>query len=89
MDRADEHRRRAADCLHMADRVVDHQFKASLIDMAGAWVRLAEQADRNRSVDLVYETPPRPPAHAAQQQQQQQQPQQQQQQPEPKPKRDD
>jgi hypothetical protein len=80
MDKADEYRRLAANCVSMAERVTDHQFKASLVDMAGAWLRLAEQAEKNSRTDLVYETPPRPSAQVVQQQQQQQQ----QQQPEPK-----
>ena len=71
---ADEYRRLAANCVSMAERVTDHQFKASLVDMAGAWLRLAEQAEKNSRTDLVYETPPRPSAEVVQQQQQQQQP---------------
>ena len=32
--------------------------KAKVLDMAQAWLRLAEQAEKNSSADLVYETPP-------------------------------
>jgi hypothetical protein len=81
VDKADEYRRLAAGCVRMAERVTDHQFKASLIDMAGSWLRLADQAEKNSRADLAYETPPRPPAQVVQVVQQQQQ---QQQQPEPK-----
>lgn len=37
---------------------VARQAKASLLFMAGAWNNLADRADRNNTVDLVYETPP-------------------------------
>src|SRR6266511_1730964 len=73
VDKAEEYRRLAANCVSMAERVTNHQFKASLVDMAGAWLRLAEQAEKNSRTDLVYETPPRPSAQVVQQQQQQQQ----------------
>ena len=32
--------------------------KAKVLDMAQAWLRLAEQAEKNSAADLVYETPP-------------------------------
>jgi hypothetical protein len=41
--------------------------------MAAAWQRLADQAEKNLTLDLVYETPPPPRAESqavAQQQQQ-------------------
>jgi hypothetical protein len=36
--------------------------KSALIDMAQAWMRLAEQAEKNSGLDIVYETPPKKPA---------------------------
>jgi len=42
--------------------------------MAHAWQRLAEQANRNSKLDLVYETPARSEQQPAIQQQQQIQP---------------
>ena len=31
-----------------------------MLAMAGSWLRLAEQAEKNSASDLVYETPPAP-----------------------------
>jgi len=31
-----------------------------LIDVANVWLRLADQAEKNSHLDLVYETPERP-----------------------------
>jgi hypothetical protein len=57
---AEECRRHAADCIAVAERVADSDSKARLLEMASAWLRLAEQADKNSKTDLVYETPPAP-----------------------------
>jgi hypothetical protein len=59
--------------MRVAEQLPDGANKRLLIEMAAAWLRLAEQADRNRTVDLVYETPPllrtETPRQVAQQQQ--------------------
>jgi hypothetical protein len=46
--------------MRVAEKLPDGANKRLLVEMAAAWLRLAEQADRNRTVDLVYETPPPP-----------------------------
>ena len=58
--RQEVYRRRAAQCLSVAAKVTDPESRRVLIEMAGAWVRLAEQAEKNSQVDLVYEVPARP-----------------------------
>jgi len=86
-NKADEYRRNAVDCLRMAERTADLAARATLLDMAQAWRVLAEQADRNSTTDVVYETPAKspsqqkspsqhklPPQQAVAQQQQQIQP---------------
>jgi hypothetical protein len=45
--KAEQYRRLAAGCIDMASGTDGPQFKAALIDMAGAWLRLAEQAEKN------------------------------------------
>ena len=69
----DKYRRHAVDCLRIAEGVPDLQNRMQLIDMAQSWLLLAQQAEKNLSTDLVYETPPPPdegrPAVAQQQQQ--------------------
>jgi hypothetical protein len=59
-------RTHAGVCLWLAQRTSDRETKLILLDMARAWVALAEQGEKNRQTTLVYETPePRP--HVAQQ----------------------
>ena len=55
---AKEYLWRARHCLDIAS-AVDASRRLILLEMAQAWTRLAEQAERNRKIDLVYETPPR------------------------------
>jgi hypothetical protein len=65
LDAAEEYRRRAHHCVELARAVAGPEDKLSLLEMAQAWLRLAEQATRNRATDLFYETPRRrrhPPA---------------------------
>ena len=71
------YREKALECWRLAAETANAAHRATLMEMAQAWMRLHEQATRNARLDLTYETPP--PRHAAQQQQQQQQ----QQQPQP------
>ena len=76
MSASEEYRQHAAECLRAAERTTDLAARVALLDMARAWHSLADQAERNRRTDLVYETPPPPPGQqpaAVQQQQQQQQ----------------
>jgi len=51
--------RHAAECLLLAGQATDRRNKTTLIEMANAWLRLAEQAEKNSRADLVYETPVR------------------------------
>jgi len=59
---AQQYRRNAAVCLDLAERTVDSEARAGLIEMAGSWLRLATLAEKNSKTDLVYETPPPPAA---------------------------
>jgi hypothetical protein len=68
---ADEYRRNAIECLRIADETITARSRVLLIHMADAWMRLAQQAEKNLSPDLVYETPPpheRPVLHEQHQQ---------------------
>jgi hypothetical protein len=47
---------RAQHCLDIA-RAMDGSHRLILLEMAQAWTRLAQQAERNRKNDMVYETP--------------------------------
>jgi hypothetical protein len=55
----ENYRDRAAECLRLANEANNHTHRASLLEMAQAWLRLSDQADRNSLADLTYETPPR------------------------------
>jgi hypothetical protein len=71
MTKADEYRRQAAICFRAAQEVPD-ALRVQLLDMAASWQALAEHAERNSKLDLVYETPPVPTGQQPVQQQQQQ-----------------
>lgn len=61
----------ASHCLQIAQDTTNPDGKAALLAMAQAWLGLADQAEKNSEVVLVYETPtPRPTAsqHLAKQQ---------------------
>lgn len=57
----EDYRRHAALCLKLANEATDERSKSVLIDMASAWMRLAEQAEKNSALDIVYETPTKKP----------------------------
>jgi hypothetical protein len=59
MGSVNRYREYASDCLRLCGTISDPTSKAVLIDMARAWVRLAEQAEKNSHLDLVYEPPAR------------------------------
>ena len=44
-------------CVWLAQKTDDRETKLVLLDMARAWIALAEQGERNRQTTLVYETP--------------------------------
>jgi hypothetical protein len=54
---ADEYQLRAAQCTRLAQTAKDPQAKLMLLEMARAWLVLAEQAMKNSETVLVYETP--------------------------------
>jgi hypothetical protein len=74
MNSTDEYRRNAAACLRAAERTTDLAARVSLIGMAQAWHRLADQAEQNARADIVYEWSPRSGSQFVAQQQQQVQP---------------
>jgi hypothetical protein len=57
MTSADEYRVKAADFLALARAEFNPFQKAEYERLSLSYMRLAEQADRNGLVDLVYETP--------------------------------
>jgi len=57
MVKIEAYRRFAADSVNRDARSADFRFKAILIGMAGAWLKLADKAEKNSRADLVYETP--------------------------------
>jgi hypothetical protein len=54
---ADEYRQNAAKCLELADNSTEHGTRLGLMEMAQAWLRLSEQAEKNSRSE--YETPAR------------------------------
>jgi hypothetical protein len=57
VDDAEEYRQRAQHCIEIASGLTDQEQKLDILDMAMAWLRLAEQAEKNRTTDVVYATP--------------------------------
>jgi hypothetical protein len=53
-----EYRQHAAQCVAAIELVLDNRSKQLLLEMAAAWLRLADQAEKNLTTDLAYETPP-------------------------------
>ena len=70
----DEYRVKAADMHARARLATALEHRLNLEDLALAYLRLADQADRNSTTDLVYETRPAPAEQPNVQQQQQPQP---------------
>ncbi len=58
MDRAQEYRKRAAEFRAQARLAYTPGAAAELDELANAYYRLADQAERNNQADLVYEPPP-------------------------------
>jgi len=50
VNRHDDYRQHALECLRLANDTHESGTKAALIDMAQAWIKLAEQAQRNRQL---------------------------------------
>ncbi len=53
----DVYRAHAGVCLWLAQKSSDSETRVVLLDMARAWLALAEQGEKNRQTTLVYETP--------------------------------
>ncbi len=56
-DLASAYRLHAAKCIQIAHQSSNPESKLALLDMAQAWLALAEQAAKNSDIVLVYETP--------------------------------
>jgi hypothetical protein len=52
-----DYRRHAAVCLQFGEATSDPAARLALVDIAHAWHDLADQAERNSKLDLVYEPP--------------------------------
>jgi hypothetical protein len=52
------YRQNALECLRLAHATNEPATRAVLTDMATAWIKLREQAEKNRQTDLVYEPSP-------------------------------
>jgi hypothetical protein len=66
---AEVYRVQATQCIQLAQKTENPEVKLGLLDMARAWLDLANQNDKNSQTTLVYETP-EPRQQVAQQQQQ-------------------
>jgi hypothetical protein len=65
VNKSEDYRQYALECLRLANDMNESSTKAVLVDMAQAWIRLAEQAQKNRRLELVYEAPSPPALPAA------------------------
>jgi hypothetical protein len=65
----------ASRCVEIAQDTASPERRAALLAIAQAWLGLADQAEKNSDVVLVYETPTPKPMQSQQVAQQQQQPQ--------------
>jgi hypothetical protein len=74
MTPADAYRVKAGDLAAFARAEPDPFQKAEYERLSMAYLRLADQAERNSHTDVVYETPPAPADQPQAQQQQQAQP---------------
>jgi hypothetical protein len=70
MTRADEYRVKAGDLATFARAERNPFQRAEYERLSAAYLRLAEQAERNSHTDVVYQTPPQQPQRQVQQQQQ-------------------
>ncbi len=56
----EDYRRHAADCLGIAESIINPQHRARLVIIAHAWLQLARRAEKNPTTEIVYETPSKP-----------------------------
>ena len=69
---AEKYRRYAAECLELMRIRSDARSGTVLLTMAAAWTKLAEQAEKNKRNDVIYEPPMNRAAEPRLQQQQHQ-----------------
>jgi len=60
---AERYRDYASDCIRVANETDILQVRVASLDMAVRWLRLADQADKNAELDIVYQPPPTPPVN--------------------------
>lgn len=60
----EEYRRNAADCLHWARTACEPEIQAMFLNMAHAWARLAEQAERNSKGYIAPQSDPHAPVRS-------------------------
>jgi hypothetical protein len=60
MSAADQYRRNAAECVAITTFFVDPRQRATVLALAEAWTRLAEQAERNAQIALPLPSHPPP-----------------------------
>jgi hypothetical protein len=53
----EEYRRHAAGCVLIAEETTEPAIRLQLMEMAKMWLQLAEQADKNSRIKLVYLEP--------------------------------
>ena len=58
MSTGDQYRIKAAEFHAESQRIADRSLRRQFEDLSRAYLRLADQADRNASIELVYEPPP-------------------------------
>jgi hypothetical protein len=54
IDDIGEYRRRAQDCAEIAGKIGDAGYRLLLLQMARAWMHLAETAEKNRATATVW-----------------------------------
>ena len=60
--RLEKYRLHAAECVRSAEQITDQTNRATLMLMAAAWLRLAEQAEEYTQTLLGGESPPASPS---------------------------
>jgi hypothetical protein len=61
MTTGDGYRAKALELLTRADGEIDSQMRSEFENLAAAFLRLAEQAERNTALIIEFELPPRKP----------------------------
>ena len=56
----EQYRQRASQCLQVAETFSDSKARLSMVNMAAAWLRLADQAEKNSTTESCESPPVRP-----------------------------